>query len=86
MDNRTVIKTRSWKGRQDTNRQDVVREGERVMRYTVHHDTSYDFQSWAKAEVWNGKWRTVHSIPGYEIKSVDSAMKELVSVAGQVLS
>jgi hypothetical protein len=39
-----------------------------VLRVTVHHDTSYPFQSHAKVEVWGRDgWTIVHSLHSYEV-------------------
>lgn len=66
------ISDRTWKGQQSWNRERIVIIGDKRVRYTVKRD-SYDFQSYGKAEVWNGeKWHTVHHIPGQELKNTVS--------------
>lgn len=64
-----VISDRTWQGHQSWNREVIENIGGKRVRLTVKVD-AYDFQSWAKAELWNGeKWNTIHHIPGQEIKS-----------------
>ena len=72
------IADRMWKGQQSINRELLVEvhgplplgvgaETRHRFRFTVHVD-SYDFQSYAKAERWDGaKWQTVHVIPGEQL-------------------
>lgn len=62
-----VISERVWYGRQSVNLERIVAIGDKRIRYRIEVD-SYDFQSSAKAELWNGeKWHRVHFIPGPEL-------------------
>ncbi len=95
-----MISDRTWKGHQSWNREVIENVGGRRIRFSIKVD-SYDFQSWARAEVWNGdKWNVIHSIAGQEIKSFkkvsyvsrtcsptvfDEDLKELRSVTNAVL-
>ncbi len=39
------------------------------LKYEVEHN-AYVFQSWGRAELWDGtKWNLVHAIPGEELRS-----------------
>ena len=75
------IVDRQWRGQKSWNRERIeimgktpgFRDGVRV-RFTFKLD-AYDFQSYAKAEVWKGAvqgWTAVHSIPGQLLKAVGS--------------
>ena len=58
-----VISDRTWQGHQSWNREVIENIGGKRVRLTVKVD-AYDFQSWAKAELWSGdKWNTIHHIP-----------------------
>lgn len=60
-----VISTSVSEGRQSVTSQDIFAIGAHKIRLTIKSD-SYDFQSSAVAEVWNGatlSWNRVHSIP-----------------------
>ena len=71
------IADRTWQGQQSWNRQIIETIGDRKVRLTVKVD-SYDFQSSAKAELWNGeKWHTIHHIPGQAVR----AFKRISSAA-----
>lgn len=62
-----VITERVWYGRQSVNLERIVAIGDKRVRYLVEVD-AYDFQSSARAELWNGeKWHRVHYIPGPEV-------------------
>lgn len=65
----SVISDRTWAGHQSWNRQVIENVGGKRVRLTVKVD-AYDFQSWGKAELWNGEqWHTVHTIPGQQLQS-----------------
>lgn len=65
-----VISDRTWSGHQSWNREVIENVSGKRVRMTVKVD-AYDFQSWAKAELWNGeKWHTVHMIPGQQVRAV----------------
>lgn len=64
-----VISDRTWSGHQSWNREVIENIGGKRVRMTVKVD-AYDFQSFAKSELWNGeKWHTVHKIPGQEVQA-----------------
>lgn len=66
---RSAISDRTWQGQQSWNREVIESEAGHRLRLTVKVD-SYDFQSYAKAERWDGmKWHEVHRIPGQEVKA-----------------
>ena len=64
-----AISDRTWQGQQSWNREIIENiEGRRV-RLTVKVD-AYDFQSYGRAELWNGsEWKKVHSIPGQQLSA-----------------
>lgn len=60
----TMIEQSISRGRQDVTARRILRVGPHKVRLTVKSD-SYDFQCFARAEVWNPadlKWNQVHSI------------------------
>lgn len=63
---RTVIETaNTFQGRQSWNYREIFKQGDHKIRVDIKID-SYDFQSHARAEVWNEKelkWNVVHHIP-----------------------
>ena len=64
-----VISERVWHGRQSVECERIVSVHGKRVRYLIGVD-SYDFQSSATAELWNGeKWHKVHSIPGQAMAS-----------------
>jgi hypothetical protein len=71
-----VVSDRVWHDRQSGNRAMVVRLGTAMLRARVHHDASYDFQSWAKIEVWANGWQEVHFIPGQAVTTRHSGAVE----------
>lgn len=96
----TLISERTWQGHQSWNREVIENIGGKRLRFTIKVD-AYDFQSWGKAELWNGeRWNEIHHIPGqklrcmrmvsYVSRTCDPALfegdiKELRSVAKGVL-
>ena len=64
-----VVSDRTWQGHQSWNRELIENISGKRVRFTIKVD-AYDFQSWAKAELWNGeKWNSVHHIPGQQVKA-----------------
>ena len=71
-----VVSDRVWHDRQSANRAIVARIGTAMLRARVHHDASYDFQAWAKIEVWANGWQEVHVIPGQALTTRHSGAAE----------
>lgn len=105
MSKTSAISDRTWLGKQSWNREIIEMMTDNAanvtdirVRYTVHVD-SYDFQSWAKAEVWKDMaWSAIHKIPGQALKTrasyvdpkvkpsaFDADITELRSVTKKVL-
>lgn len=85
-----VISDRTWQGRQSWEREVIESIDESRFRYHVKVD-AYDFQSYAKAEVWmtDGEsgspgWRQVHRIPGQELRAFKRISYVSQNVSGAV--
>lgn len=63
------ISDKTYRHSQSWFREVVLEVEGNKLKYEVEHN-AYAFQSWGRAELWNGtKWNLVHAIPGEALRT-----------------
>lgn len=75
---RKPISDRTWRGQQSVNREVIETVGVRRVRYTVRID-AYNFQSYARSEVWRDEWVQIHRISGEQLSTSASYVDKNVA-------